>query len=146
MVGLILALSPGGVNAAVIAFALLGPLALLLYDLALRLGRPPGRLVVRLAGGRWRGSPARSWWTVPLLLQARFGENFLLFTEHARTIWGTTSLSELLRLLGFWTLYTGVGFGAQEPFMEVAGTYLFNPLVIVATFALPLFAFAHVPA
>ena len=141
VVGLILALSPGGVNAAVIAFALLGPLALLLYDLALRSVGPRDAWSFG-----WRaalaGIAGSLWWTVPLLLQARFGENFLLFTEHARTIWGTTSLSELLRLLGFWTLYTGVGFGAQEPFMEVAGTYLFNPLVIVATFALPLFAFA----
>jgi arabinofuranan 3-O-arabinosyltransferase len=141
VMGLILALSPGGVNAAVIGFALVGPLALLLYDVAL------GSIDRRDAWSfAWRASVlgilGSLWWTVPLLLQAQYGENFLLFTEHARTIWGTTSLSELLRLLGFWTLYTGVGFGGAEPFMSVAHTYLFNPLVIVATFALPLFAFA----
>ena len=51
-------------------------------------------------------------------------------------------MSELVRLLGFWGLYTGVGFGGSEPFLGVAGTYLFNPIVIVATFAVPAFAFA----
>jgi hypothetical protein len=38
-----------------------------------------------------------------------------------------------------------VGFGGLEPFMGVGGTYLFNPVVIVVTFLVPLFAAATFP-
>ena len=56
---------------------------------------------------------------VPVLLQARYGEEFLSFTEQPGTIWGTSSMSESLRLLGFWVIYVGVGFGATEPFLAL---------------------------
>jgi arabinofuranan 3-O-arabinosyltransferase len=138
--GLLLAATGGGVNAAVIAFALVGPIALVGYELFVGgVDRPSAWSF------GWRaalaGALGSAWWAIPLLLQSRYGADFLLFTEQPRTIWGTTSLPELMRGLGFWGLYTGVGYGQLEPFMRVAGTYLFNPAVIVATFAVPLFAF-----
>ncbi len=139
--GLLLAATGGGVNAAVIAFALVGPLALVVYELVTR-------AVAR--GDAWSfawrtalaGALGSAWWVIPLALQSRYGQDFLLFTEQPATIWGTTSMSELVRLLGFWGLYTGVGYGSIEPFMGVAGTYLFSPPVILATFLVPLFAVA----
>jgi hypothetical protein len=139
VVALLLAASGGGVNAAVIAFALLGPLALLAYELFL--GEVPRRAAWSFT---WRaalaGALASIWWALPLLLQSGYGADFLLFTEHPRSIWATTSLPELLRQLGFWGLYVGVGFGRPVPFMEVAATYLYSVPVIVATFVLPLLA------
>jgi arabinofuranan 3-O-arabinosyltransferase len=141
--GLLLAAIAGGVNAAVIAFALVGPIALVGHELFV------GGVDRRSAWSfGWRavltGALGSAWWAVPLLLQSRYGMNFLPFIEQPRTIWGTTSLSELIRVLGFWGLYTGVGYGTLEPFMRVAGTYLFNPVVILATFAVPLFAFGSI--
>jgi hypothetical protein len=138
-IGLLLAASGGGVNAAVIALALLGPLALLAYELLL------GDVTRSAAWSfTWRaalaGALASAWWAFPLLLQSGYGADFLLFTEHPRSIWATTSLPELLRQLGFWGLYVGVGSGRPVPFMEVASTYLYSVPVIVATFALPLLA------
>ncbi|MGH2848755.1 MAG: alpha-(1-_3)-arabinofuranosyltransferase domain-containing protein, partial [Thermoleophilaceae bacterium] len=138
-IGLLLAASGGGVNAAVIALALLGPLALLAYEAFV------GSATLRAAWSfAWRsalaGALGSAWWAVPLLLQAGYGADFLLFTEHPRTIWATTSLPELLRQLGFWGLYVGVGFGEPVPFMGVAKTYLYSVPVILATFAVPLFA------
>ena len=139
VIGLVLASTGGGVNAAVIAFALLGPLALAAYEIAIR--RVPARSA--LAFG-WRatllGAVGSLWWAIPVLLQSRFGVDILIYTEQPRTIWATTSFSELIRQLGFWGLYSGVGFGGQEPFMGVAATYLFNPAVIVAGFLVPAFA------
>ena len=68
--GLLLAVSGGGVNAAVIAFALLGPAALLVYELSL--GVVSRRAVLGFA---WKAVLAAglcsAWWVVPLLLQAR---------------------------------------------------------------------------
>ena len=143
-IGLILAASGGGVNAAVIAFALLGPLALAAYEVA------TGRVGFRsVAAFGWRTALAAAvgslWWAIPVLLQSRYGIDILIYTEQPYTIWATTSFPELLRSLGFWGLYTGVGFGAREPFMDVGATYLFNPVVIVATFLVPLFTVATFP-
>ena len=76
-----------------------------------------------------------------MLLQGPYGEEFLSFTEQPGTIWGTSSLSESIRLLGFWTMYVGVGFGVTEPFLPAGPTYLFNEGVIVGTFLVPLLAF-----
>ncbi|MBX5469712.1 MAG: DUF3367 domain-containing protein [Thermoleophilaceae bacterium] len=139
LIGLLLASTGGGVNAAVIAWALVGPAALAVYELAV-LRRP-----LRAAGSlAWRAAACAAvgsaWWAVPVLLQSRYGADFLKFTEQPGTIWGTTSLSESLRLLGFWVTYVGVGFGPLEPYLSVAPTYLFSRPVVVGTFLLPLLA------
>jgi len=137
---LILTLAGGGVNAGVIAWALVAPAALLAYEAAV-LGRS-WRDVWSFA---WRAgllaAVASAWWAVPVLLQGPYGEEFLSFTEQPGTIWGTSSLSESIRLLGFWTMYVGVGFGVTEPFLPAGPTYLFNEAVIVGTFLVPLLAF-----
>ena len=137
---LILSLAGGGVNAGVIAWALVAPAALLVYEAA--------------AGGRdwrdvwsfgWRAgllaAVASAWWAVPVLLQGPYGEEFLSFTEQPGTIWGTSSLSESMRLLGFWVMYVGVGFGVTESFLPAGPTYLFGEGAIVASFLVPLLAF-----
>ena len=79
------------------------------------------------AGAAWRAAPscrsrcascaatARRLRVVgaAVLVHAPYGLDFLPFTEQPGTIWGTTSLSESLRLMGFWTSYIGVGFGGE---------------------------------
>jgi len=140
---LILSLAGGGVNAGVIAWALVAPTGLLAYE-ALVLGRS-WRDVGSFA---WRAgllaAVASAWWAVPVLLQGPYGEEFLSFTEQPGTIWGTSSLSESIRLLGFWVMYVGVGFGVTEPFLPAGPTYLFNEGLIVGTFLVPLLAFGGV--
>jgi hypothetical protein len=139
----IISLAGGGVNAGVIAWALVAPAGLLVYE-AVALGRSR-REVWSFA---WRAglltAIASAWWAVPVLLQGPYGEEFLSFTEQPGTIWGTSSLSESLRLLGFWVMYVGVGFGVTEPFLAAGPTYLFNEAVIVGTFLVPLLAFGGV--
>ena len=39
-----------------------------------------------------------------------YGIDFLQFTEQPRSIWGTNSVPEALRLMGYWTSYIGVGY------------------------------------
>ncbi|HEV7844661.1 MAG TPA: alpha-(1-_3)-arabinofuranosyltransferase family protein [Thermoleophilaceae bacterium] len=140
---LILSLAGGGVNAGVIAWALVAPAALLVYEAAVL--RRSWREIWSFA---WRtgllAGIASAWWAVPVLLQGPYGEEFLSFTEQPGTIWGTASLSESLRLLGFWVMYVGVGFGVTEPFLPAGPTYLFNEGVIVGSFLAPLLAFGGV--
>ncbi len=128
---LILTSTGGGVNAAVVGWMLVGPLVLLLYE-------------PMIGGARWRdcgaflirvgivGVLASLWWIMPLLVHVRYGIDFLQFTEQPASIWGTNSITESLRLMGYWTSYIGVGFGTVRPFFSDSGTLLFNPLVVGA--------------
>ena len=107
----------GGVNAAVVAYTLLGPLVVLIYEPV-------------VGAVRWRqawgfavragvlGILASLWWIVPLLVHVRYGIDFLQFTEQPSTIWGTNSLTESLRLMGYWTSYIGVGFGVDPALLQ----------------------------
>lgn len=131
----------GGVNAAVVAWTLVGPLVLLLYEPAI------GNVRWRDAGGFFGraallGLLASLWWIVPLLVHVRFGIDFLQFTEQPNTIWGTNSASESLRLMGYWSSYIGVGFGVTRSFFSDGGTLLFNPLVVGASLLLPALGLA----
>ena len=73
----------------------------------------------------------------------RYGIDFLQFTEQPRSIWGTNSAPEALRLMAYWTSYIGVGFyGANRPLFSEAGTLLFNPLGWGASLLLPAIAVA----
>ena len=137
---LIVTASGGGVNAAVTAWMLVGPLLLALYE------RWTGRASWReLWGFGWRTALTTglvsAWWVVPLLVQSRFGVDFLRFTEQPGTIWSTTSLSESLRLMGYWISYLGVGYGGElRPYFGDGGVLLFALPVIVAGLLVPALA------
>ena len=77
-------------------------------------------------------------------MHAGYGIDFLQFTEQPRTIWGTNSAPEALRLMAYWTSYIGVGFeGADKPLLHASrGRMLFNPLVVGASLLLPAIAVA----
>src|SRR5436190_688842 len=84
---------------------------------------------------------ASAWWVVPVIVHARYGTNFLPFTEQPGTIWTTTSISESLRLMGFWTSYIGVGFGGRlDPFAGHGHVLLFSKTVVVAGLLVPALA------
>ncbi|MGH2857452.1 MAG: alpha-(1-_3)-arabinofuranosyltransferase domain-containing protein, partial [Solirubrobacteraceae bacterium] len=133
----------GGVNATVTALVLLGPIALVLYEvLALRDGGWAQAWALT-----WRTALATAvssaWWVVPLLVQSRYGLNFLQFTEQVGAIWATTSLTESLRLMGYWPSYLGQGYGAHLlPYYADSGTLLFDPAVVVASLLVPALALA----
>jgi hypothetical protein len=137
---LILTSTGGGVNVAVTAWLLLGPALLLAYELgwgavAWRAARG---FLVRLVP---LAAIASLWWVAAVLVHGAFGLAFLRFTEQPGTIWGTTSLPESLRLMGFWTSYIGVGYdGTLRAFQSDAVAYLENPAVIAATFLVPALA------
>jgi len=137
---LIVTASGGGVNAAVTAWMLVGPLLLALYE------RWAGTVTWRaLWGFGWRAALATglvsAWWVVPLLVQSRFGVDFLRFTEQPGTIWSTTSLPESLRLMGYWISYLGVGYGGElRPYFGDGGVLLFSLPVVLAGLLTPALA------
>ncbi|MCW2985759.1 MAG: hypothetical protein JWR63_3329, partial [Conexibacter sp.] len=138
---LVLATAGGGVNAATTAWVLVGPVLLVVYELA-------------FGGIRWRGvvTPllvrvvpaavaANLWWLIPLLVAGRGAPNFLIFTEQPGTIWSTTTLPESLRLMGFWTSYVGVGYGGVlRPYQGSAPAMLLLAPVVIAGLLLPALA------
>jgi arabinofuranan 3-O-arabinosyltransferase len=136
VVGLLGALSGGGVNAATLAWIVVAPIALLVWEATA--GRAGGRAAWRFA---WRaalcGCAGSAWWLIPVMLQGSYGANFLSFTEQPQTIWATTSMSESLRLLGYWPMYLSTGYGAAAPVMRMGQTYLFDPIVVVGSFLVP---------
>ena len=137
---LILTSIGGGINGAVVGWMLVGPLVLLIYEplIGTVRWRDSGGFLVRIGV---LGLLASLWWIVPLALSASYGIDFLQFTEQPRSIWGTNSAPEALRLMAYWTSYIGVGFfGANRPLFSEAGTLLFNPLAVGASLLLPALA------
>ena len=131
----------GGVNAAVSAWLLLGPALLLIFEARAGKGPVP-----------FRGFAARTalltivaslWWVVPVAVHARFGINFLPYTESVGAIWTTTSLPESLRLMGFWLSYIGGGFGnVPLAYFDASRQLLFSQPVVVASLVVPGLAVA----
>ncbi|MFN8201338.1 MAG: alpha-(1-_3)-arabinofuranosyltransferase family protein [Solirubrobacteraceae bacterium] len=137
---LIVTSSGGGINAAVTAWALVGPLLLLLYEPALRLAPWRGAWTFT-----WRtallGAITSLWWVVPLAVQSKWGLPFLPYTEQPGTIWGSTSASESLRLMGFWLSYAGVGYGdVLHPYTSSAASMVFWWPAIVGSLLVPALA------
>ena len=100
---------------------------------------------------RWRAALATAlasaWWVVPLLVQSRYGVDFLRFTEQPGTIWSTTSLPESLRLMGYWISYLGVGYGGTlRPYFGDGGVLLFALPVVLAGLLVPALALAGLRA
>jgi hypothetical protein len=139
---LIVTSSGGGINAAVTAWVLVGPLLLLIYEPALGLAgwRAARSFALRAA---LLGALTSLWWVVPLVVQAKWGLPFLPYTEQPGTIWQTTSVTESLRLMGFWLSYVGTGYGGRlAPYTSDAAPLLFLTPVVVATLAVPAAALA----
>jgi arabinofuranan 3-O-arabinosyltransferase len=131
----------GGVNAAVTGWLLLAPLLFVVYERTLG-GVEKGALkpfLLRLAPAT---ALANVWWVLPVLVHARYGLDFLPFTEQPGTIWQTTSVTEALRLMSFWTSYIGLGFGGVlRPYSSYGPDMLFSPPIVVATLLVPALAF-----
>jgi arabinofuranan 3-O-arabinosyltransferase len=127
----------GGINAAIVFWMCIGPLLLLLYQPILGQVRWRNSVGFLLRAGGL-SIAASLWWIVPLLVHVKFGIDFLRFTEQPRSIWGTNSVTESLRLMGYWTSYIGVGYyGIQRPFFSDGGTLLFAAPVLLASLVLP---------
>ena len=139
---LIFASVEAGVNAATPAWLLPAAGLLLVYEPA------RGEVPWRAAGSfLLRLTPlallASAWWIAPALVQVALGLDFLEFTEQQGAIWSTNSLSESLRLMGYWISYIGIGYGEElVPYFSDSPVLLFNPAVYVATLVVPGLALA----
>ncbi len=77
------------------------------------------------------------YWLVPGLLSLQAGSAVAGSTESLEAIAGPSSYAEVLRGLGMWTMY---GAGPAGPFQPGFSAYLSNPLVVLASAALPVLA------
>jgi arabinofuranan 3-O-arabinosyltransferase len=140
-VALIVTAAGGGVNGAVVAWMLLGPVLLLIYEVLFTPVTWPDARAFLV-----RAVPLTAvvslWWVIPAYVQSAYGVNFLQFTEQPGTVWGTTSAPETLRLMSFWLSYVGIGFqGRAIPYFDDSATLLFSAPVVLATLLFPAAAF-----
>jgi arabinofuranan 3-O-arabinosyltransferase len=141
-VALFITASGGGINGAVTAWMLLGPALLLLYE-PLFSGVAWGHVRAFLMRAIPLTALASLWWVIPAYVQSSYGIDFLHFTEQPGTVWGTTSVTESLRLMSFWLSYVGIGFaGRAIPYFDDSRTLLFSAPVVIATLLLPAAALA----
>jgi arabinofuranan 3-O-arabinosyltransferase len=136
---LLLAAAGGGLNAAIVVWLLA---AIVLFGLFEAFGPVGLRPVLAFT---WRAVVlcflTSLWWVIPVIIQARFGANYLTFTEHAEAILHTPSASESLRLMGYWVAYIN-GYPDLDPQLPAIGGYLLSAPTILATFAVPVIAIA----
>ncbi|WP_083418947.1 alpha-(1-_3)-arabinofuranosyltransferase family protein [Pseudofrankia sp. BMG5.36] len=115
----------GGVNASVTLCVLLFPAVLLVC-----------------AGGTRRAWALRAWWTLSVILacfwwlcmlvvQSRYGLNFLPFTETAATTTATTSVAEALRGTTDWLAYLRL----SGPWLPAASATITNPVAVAGSVA-----------
>ena len=124
----------GGTNAGVVSlFMLLGVPCYLIYAaVALRRRWPElARPVLRCLG---LAALVSLYWIVPAALSASSGQSIAVNTEQPGDIGSVSSYAEAIRLLGLWTLYGRAG---DRLFLPSFAAYLTNPLVVLASFALP---------
>ena len=77
------------------------------------------------------------YWLAPGLLAVPAGTAVAMTTESLAVINGPSSVAEVLRGLGMWTMY---GRDATGPFQPGFLSYLTSPFVVVTSFALPALA------
>ncbi|SDG63234.1 arabinofuranan 3-O-arabinosyltransferase [Sinosporangium album] len=114
----------GGINAAATAAVLLPPA---IYLLTRSRAVPRGRLFAWWAAFT---ALATLWWTVPLVLFARYGFSFLEYTESAAAITPTTSLTNTLRGSADWVAWLS---GATGPAQPVGHALATTPVYALAT-------------
>ncbi|HEX8928569.1 MAG TPA: alpha-(1-_3)-arabinofuranosyltransferase family protein, partial [Actinomycetota bacterium] len=127
----------GGTNAGVVSlFMLLGVPCYLLYCALVR-QRRWGELLRPTLRCLGLAALVSLYWLVPAVLSASSGQSIAFNTEQPGDISSVSSYSETLRLLGLWTLYGRTG---DRLFLPGFAGYLTNPLVVLASFALPVAA------
>ncbi len=124
----------GGTNAGVVSlFMLLGVPCYLIYALV-ALGRPWNELLRPTLRCLGLAALVSLYWLVPAVLAARSGASIAFDTEQPGDVGSVSSYAETLRLLGLWTLYGRAG---DRLFLPNFAAYLTNPLVLLASYALP---------
>jgi arabinofuranan 3-O-arabinosyltransferase len=116
----------GGTNASVVIDVLIAPT---LWLLLMCRGRAAWQLRAWWVAGV---GAATLWWLIALLLQARYGIDFLPYTETARVTTSITSLGETIRGTPDW--YDYLRFGSIGT--ASGWTYITEPAAIVGSFAI----------
>lgn len=126
-----------GMNAAVIPLIQLLCLPAVLWYAARGLGVGWRRTLI--AAGKWGllAGLLSVYWLVPSVAALGAGSHVTHFSESLAGIAGSSSFGEVIRGLGLWVLY---GRDADGPWQPGFAAYLDNPLVIAASFLLPLLA------
>lgn len=132
-------LAMGGINGGVVPLLLLLALPVVALDAVTRGGLAVGRVLSGLGWCLGLAVLVSTYWVVATLTALRAGEAVAGASESPRVIGSVSSFSEVLRGLGGWILY---GADRGGPFRPEYLAFLTSAPVVLASFALPLLAFA----
>ncbi len=126
-----------GVNVGVVVVAQLIVLVPLLAHATVVCGVSLRSALLRLAGVGVSYLVMSLYWILPAVSALGVGQAVAGGTESMGSINAANSYAEVLRGLGYWPLYGGDGRG---PFLPGIQSLVTNPLVVLATFGLPVLA------
>ncbi len=136
LVGLAL-FAMGGMNGGVVNIFVGLALPVVWLDARWRLGRSWRTLLAGAAAALGAGIVVSLYWIVATGLAFTSASTVAGTTESPQTVAATSSYAEVMRGLGGWLVY---GADRAGPFAPGTTDYVTSPLLILATFALPLLA------
>lgn len=126
----------GGINASSLLLVAIGPAVWLATDAA-RGGESARRALAAAARIGLLALGVSAWWLVGIRIQGAYGLPVLQLTENVRTVAEASAPGDVLRGLGNWFFYgrDRVGYSLDQ-----AHAYASHPLVVAATYAVPVLA------
>ncbi|MCB0909179.1 MAG: DUF3367 domain-containing protein [Nocardioidaceae bacterium] len=128
----------GGMNAGVVPAFLLLAVPFVAWDAVSRERRPWRRVVRGVAASAVTALLVSAYWMVSTVVSLSTASAVAAATEDPRTVAQVSSFAEVMRGLGSWLIYGGDSLGLYR---EEFSSYLDSPLVVMASFALPVVAF-----
>ena len=128
----------GGVNATALIYAGLGPVLYFPFAVWVEHQASARQALATMARIGVLTLVTSLWWIAGLSIQAGYGLDVLAYSETMRAVALTSLSSETLRGLGYWFFYGGDKLG---PWTESSVPYTQNIALLLASFALPTFAF-----
>ena len=129
----------GGVNATALILVGLGPLAWLVYAVAIERDASVRQAVAAAARIGALTAVTSVWWVAGLVTQGAHGLPVLRYTETFKTVAESSTAPEVFRGLGYWFFYGNDKLG---PWIEPSEVYTQRLGLIVLSYALPLGALA----
>ena len=128
----------GGVNATALIYAGVAPVLYFPFAVWVERQVPLRQALVTMAKIGVLTLLTSLWWIAGLSIQAGYGLDVLEYSETMRAVALTSLSSETLRGLGYWFFYGGDKLG---PWTESSVPYTQSIALLLASFALPTFAF-----
>ena len=127
----------GGINATALLLVGLGPLAWLVYAVAIEREATVGEALAAAGRIALLTVGTSLWWIAGLWAEGRYGLPVIRYTETYRTVSESSTAPEVLRGLGYWFFYGNDKLG---PWIEPSAEYTNRVPLLALSYLLPILA------